>query len=216
MTALFLAAVIAVPFIWFVWRWRLRADRERPADLPAPGTPIADRINTATPETVRSADGPASVDGEEPPAKAAEKLEQLQPSAIHVVSPVEVQNELGSATQEFTESSSSKEDNGAKPFACGQTASSQTIERTHLNDGPLLPSIDTAPECEAPAAGVEISVIGDRERPETASHLPAVAAFTPGDGTLAGYTAHRRQRLLKLALNILSPKGFLLMQALNK
>jgi hypothetical protein len=88
MTSLFIAAVIAAPFVfWFVWRrTRLRADRERPADSPALGTPIADRMNIATPETVRSADSPALVEKEGPPGKAAEeKLEEERSSALHVV-----------------------------------------------------------------------------------------------------------------------------------
>src|SRR5689334_12826371 len=128
MTALFLAAVIAAPLIWFVWRWtRLRADRERPPDLPAPDAPIADRINTATPETVRSADVTASVDVEEPPVKAGEEKppeEQPvgeQPSALRVVALVVVENELGTATHQFAKSHPCKEDNSAQPVASGQT-----------------------------------------------------------------------------------------------
>jgi hypothetical protein len=75
MTPIFMAAGIAGPFVfWLVWRrTRLRAHRERPADLPAPGATIADHINIATPETVLHADSPSLGDKEEPPGKAAEE-----------------------------------------------------------------------------------------------------------------------------------------------
>jgi hypothetical protein len=191
MTPLFIAAVIAAPFVFrFVWRrTRLQANRERPANFPASDAPIADRINTATPEAVRLGDSLAFADKAEPPGKAEEeKPEEEQPSARHVFAPVQVQHELGTATQQFAEPNSCEENNGAKPIASGQTESNETIPSAHLNDRALLPSADPSLECETPPTGVETLVISDPKPPESAVIVPAAAALMSGDGTQARHT----------------------------
>lgn len=191
MTPLFIAAMIVAPFVfWLVWwRTRLRADREHPVDLPAPGTPVADRMKTATPETVRLADSSTLVEKEELPGKVAEdNLEERQPAALHVFPPVQVQSELGISTQQLVESDS-YEGNGAKPIASGQTESSETIPQAHLSNGLLVPSTDTSQGCEAPATNMGTPFISDRKPPETTTILPVAAVFTSGDGTQTGHAA---------------------------
>ena len=64
-------------------------------------------MKTATPETVLLPDSPSLVGKEELPGKVNIEEEQPEvehPAAFHVVSPIQVQSELGTPTQEFGES----------------------------------------------------------------------------------------------------------------